>query len=322
MRPTVRDEVYEAYWRFAAERQKIFHSRARGEPGPWTKDPILRRFKFCNTYRASDRVSQYLISRVIYATDARSLPPEDVFLRIVLFRLFSKESTWEALEEAAGEVRRGTLDVDLLGNMLDERRRGQSIYTAAFILCAHDAYGHRAKHRNHLALVANMFGSGGLGRDLAHATSLKDVYLALRAWPMIGPFMGYQLAIDLNYSDHLDFSEDEFTVAGPGAARGLRKVFSDFGGYSPEALIMRMVDQQEEAFDRFDLQWNNLFGRRLHAIDCQGLFCETDKYSREAFPELASNRVRIKQKFRCSPEPLALFYPPKWGLSDYAARHV
>ena len=35
---------------------------------------------------------------------------------------------------------------------------------------------------------------------------------------MIGPFMGYQLAIDLNYSEHLEFSEDEFTMPGPGAS--------------------------------------------------------------------------------------------------------
>ena len=33
----------------------------QGPEGPWTEDPILDRYKFCNTYRAADRVSQYLI---------------------------------------------------------------------------------------------------------------------------------------------------------------------------------------------------------------------------------------------------------------------
>ena len=38
-----------------------------GQPAPWTSDPILRRHRFTNCYRAADRVSQFLISQVIYA---------------------------------------------------------------------------------------------------------------------------------------------------------------------------------------------------------------------------------------------------------------
>ncbi len=320
MQPRVRKPVHDAYWRFAARRQLIFHRRARGEPAPWTRDPILQRFKFCNAYRASDRVSQYLIREVIYSPAARELDAEDAFLRVVLFRLFSKESTWDALEAATAGVRRDTLDPDQLGDLLDELRSRQSIYTAAFILCAHDAYGMPSKHRNHLALVSEMFRPSRLGRQLARARSLQDVYEALLGWPLIGPFMAYQLAIDLNYTEHLNFDEDAFTVPGPGAVRGLKKVFSDFGGLSPAQLILRMVARQEEEFARLGVDWQNLYGRRLHAIDCQGLFCETDKYARQAFPELKSNRVRIKQEYRPGAAPLELFYPPKWDLNHRLPR--
>ena len=54
----------------------------------------------------------------------------------------------------------------------------------------------------------------------------------------------------------------------------------------------------------------------MHAIDCQGLFCETGKYCREAAPELASARKRIKARFTPIPEPIRLFFPPKWGIND------
>jgi hypothetical protein len=68
--PSVRpSNVFDTYWRFAAERQEIFFRRLAGAPPPWTADSILRRFKFTNAYRASDRVSQYLIKRVIDAGD-------------------------------------------------------------------------------------------------------------------------------------------------------------------------------------------------------------------------------------------------------------
>lgn len=322
MDPVVRPEVHDTYWRFAAKRQKLFEVRVREELGPWSEDRILSTFKFCNTFRAADRVSQYLIREVIYGPEGDGLDPEDAFLRIVLFRLFSKEATWEALEEATGGLRRSTLDVEALGDLLEDLRARQPIYTAAFILAAPSGYGHKAKHRNHLALVAEMFRKGGLGVRLGSAGALAEVYDALTEYPMIGPFLGYQIAIDLNYSEHLDFDENEFTMPGPGALRGIAKVFGDDGGKTPQELIMRMVDRQKEEFDRLGLEFSGLFERPLHAIDCQGLFCETDKYSREAFPDLKSNRVRIKQEFRPSTEPLDPFFPPKWGLNERVAAAI
>jgi 5-hmdU DNA kinase-like protein len=316
MKPTVRPAVQDSYWYLAAERQKIFHCRLLGKPEPWTDDPILKRYKFCNSYRASDRVSQYLIRHVIYGRQAIDLPVEDVFFRVILFRLFSRESTWITLEAETGGVGRKTLGVSRGGDILDLLRRRRPIYTAAFILSAHNSYNQDSKHRNHLALVHDMLRPGRLGKRLAKASSLQDVYEALVSWPMIGPFLGYQLAIDLNYTEHLNFSENDFTMPGPGAVRGLKKVFRDPGDQTPHQLIRRMVDRQEEEFNRLKIDWQNLFGRPLHAIDCQGLFCETDKYARQAFPELKSDRVRIKQEFRPDSEPLRFFYPPKWALNE------
>jgi hypothetical protein len=317
--PTRRDAVYDTYWRFAAERHAIFLRRARGERAPWTEDEVLGRFKFCNTFRAADRVTQYLMREVIYGQHGRDLAPEDVFLRIALFRLFSKEGTWEAIEAASGGLRRASFDEDVLGDVLDDLKSRQSIYTAAFILAAPSVFGHQAKHRNHLALVASMFRPAGLGAKLARAQSLQDVYEGLVEYPAIGPFLGYQIAVDLNYTEHLDFSENDFTVAGPGAIRGLQKVFADPGDRSPNQLILEMVDRQDEEFARLGLEFGGLFGRPLHAVDCQSLFCETDKYSRQAFPELKSNRVRIKREFRASSESLPLVFPPKWGLGEHVA---
>jgi hypothetical protein len=77
-----------------------------------------------------------------------------------------------------------------------------------------------------------------------------------------------------------------------------------------------MTERQEEELARLGLPFSGLWGRPLHAIDCQGLFCETDKYCREAAPELASARKRIKARFTSTPEPVRLFFPPKWSIND------
>lgn len=316
MPPVAREEVYRTYWWFASERQRIFDKRARREEPPWTDNTILSTYKFCNTFRASDRVSQFLIREVIYGNEAVSV--EDMLLRIVLFRLFSRESTWQIIEDEVGPLRVASFDPDRLDSRLErELAAGRPIYTHAFILCANKAFGHDRKHRNHFALLETMLKERRLFRELAHARSLKDVYEALRAYPLLGPFMAYQLAIDLNYSDLIDFCENDFTVAGPGAERGITKVFTDRGGLSNEKLIQWMVEHQDSECERLGITPPSLFAHRpLHAIDCQGLFCEVDKYSRVAFPHLQSNRKAIKATFTASPQPLPLFYPPKWELND------
>jgi hypothetical protein len=126
--------------------------------------------------------------------------------------------------------------------------------------------------------------------------------------------MAYQIAIDLNYSSLFNFSENSFTVAGPGAKRGIQKVFQNTGHYSYEDIIMWMVDNQDVELSRLGLSFKCLGGRKLKAIDCQGLFCEIDKYCRVKFPELASNRTRIKSKYKKTDKPIKYFFPPKWDI--------
>jgi hypothetical protein len=112
-------------------------------------------------------------------------------------------------------------------------------------------------------------------------------------------------------------------MPGPGAIRGIRKCFVHTGSLSLPNVIRWMVDRQEWEFERLGLRFQSLWGRPLHAIDCQGLFCEIDKYSRVAFPQLRSDRVRIKATFVPTAEPPEPFYPPKWGINeDIGAAHM
>ncbi|MDP9136391.1 MAG: putative DNA base hypermodification protein [Actinomycetota bacterium] len=307
--------VVRAYWKLAAERQRIYFQRLEDRPPPWTSDPVLSAYKFCNAYRASDRVSQYLIREVIYRDGDYSA--EDQILRIVLFRLFSKPATWELLEEACGDIRCSTFDVERYGHVLDRAfGAGERLYTGAFILCANRTFGHDRKHRNHLALIDLMLKPNGLAAEVARATSLGDIFASLSAYPLVGPFMAYQLAIDINYGELCDFSENEDPVAGPGARRGIAKCFSDTAGWDDRRIIEWMTAQQSEEFDRLGVEFPSLWGRPLMAIDIQNLFCELDKYARVAFPELRSERSRIKSRFAPTGPLPPPYFPPKWELSQ------
>jgi len=139
--------VFDTYWRFASERQEMFMRRVTGLKPPWTEDPILSGHRFTNTYRASDRVSQYLIRRVIYEGSQK---PEEVFFRTILFKLFNRIDTWEALRTEMGAVSWRKFTFDAYAKVLDRRfEDGQRIYSAAYIMPS-PAFGSPRKHRNHL----------------------------------------------------------------------------------------------------------------------------------------------------------------------------
>jgi hypothetical protein len=318
--PKPRQGIYEYYWRFAFERQRSFERRVAGEPWPWTDDPILQEYKFCNVFRAADRVSQYMIRDVCYHAEPCS--PEDRIFQIVAFRTFSKIETWRGVHDFLGRYPTlGDLSDGRFGATLEHvKRKNGRLYTGAFILCATDAYGQVLKHLNHVELFRHMFLHDALGERLLAAKSLREIYDLLHAYPLMGDFMSYQTATDLNYSNLVNFSENEFTQAGPGALRGIKKCFEDLGDYTPADLILWMVEHQGDEFARLGLPFNGLWGRPLQAIDCQGLFCETDKYCREAAPELTSARKRIKARFSATREPITLFFPPKWGINDRLPR--
>lgn len=305
--------VFDTYWRFASERQDMFMLRVAGLTPPWTKDPILSAHRFTNTYRASDRVSQYLIRHVIYEGSQK---PEEVFFRTILFKLFNRIDTWEALRAEMGAVswREFTFDAyaKVLDRLLDD---GQRIYSAAYIMPS-PAFGSPRKHRNHLRLVEYMMADGA-PKKLAKARSLRGAFELLRGYPSLGDFLAFQFAIDINYSELTNFSEMEFVVAGPGARDGIRKCFKDTAGLSEAEIINVMAERAGDEFRRLGMKFQSLWGRSLQLIDCQNVFCEVSKYARVAHPDIEgeSGRTRIKQKFTPRPAPIPQWYPPKWGLT-------
>ncbi|MGC4089852.1 MAG: putative DNA base hypermodification protein [Polyangiaceae bacterium] len=310
--------VYDTYWRFAAERQEIFFRRIERPMGLWTKDPILAQYKFTNTYRASDRVSQYLIRHVINE-GAQSL--HEIFFRTLLFKFFNRIETWKLLLRSFGEVRLVDYSFERYEQVLTAAMQdGARIYSAAYIMPAAQQFKAPRKHATHLRLLEHMLDRKA-PEQMARAKSLRQAFEVLRAFPMMGDFLAYQFTIDINYSTITNFEESEFVVPGPGARDGIRKCFKSLGGLSEADVIRLVADRQEVEFERLGVQFRSLWGRPLQLVDCQNIFCETDKYARVAHPEAVglTGRTRIKQVYSPTFEPIDLFYPPKWGINEEIA---
>ncbi len=313
--PAKPTKVFETYWKFAAERQAIFFRKMKDEEPPWTNDIILSKYKFTNVYRASDRLSQFLIKEVIYNGNQSQ---DDIFFRTILFKIFNKIETWQLLTNKFGTISYSDYSFDSYDAVLTEiKKSGLPIFSGAYIMpSGNGALINSLKHQSYLKLIEMMM-KDEVPLKIASMRSMQKVFDLLRSYPMIGDFLAYQYVIDLNYSELTDFSEMEFVVPGPGARDGIRKCFSDLGGLSEIEIISLMADQQEKEFERLGLEFQSLWGRRLQLIDCQNLFCEVDKYSRMAHPEIRgrSGRTRIKQIYRPKVEKISYWFPPKWGLN-------
>jgi hypothetical protein len=309
-----KSSIYDTYWIFAVKRYEVFKKRLDNPCGPWTDDTILRDYRFTNIFRASDRVSQYLINLQY----VENLNIKDLFFKTILFKIFNKIETYNRLERDIEYITATNFSIDTYDHLLQTYMHDQkTIYSAAYIMpSAGNVFGYKYKHTNHLALIKKML-EDDLPDKIANCESLEEVYSLLLSYPSIGSFLAFQFAIDLNYSSIINFSEMDFVVAGPGAKNGILKCFSSLGDYSFEDVIKLMTDQQEQECHRLGLTPPSLWGRRLQLIDCQNLFCEVDKYLRVSNPEFnfLTGKTRIKQKYPFAKPCFSLFFPPKWNLN-------
>lgn len=314
MAPIVPSIAYDTYWVFAHRRQQAFFSRLHGVTNNISVDPIIKKYKFTNVYRACDRVSQYLIKQVIYSDQYR---PRDLFIRIILFKLFNKIDTWNLLENRFGIICENTFNVKNFIKFLDsEMNKGTRLYSNAYMMASGcREFNVKRKHQAHILLIDKML-KNNLPEKIQNSHSMYDAYKLLLDYPLIGKFLAYQYITDINYSELTDFSESEFTVPGPGARDGIKKCFKSLGGVSESELIKIIADRQDYEFERLGLKFRRIGKRRLQYIDIQNIFCETDKYCRIAHPQIKgiSGRTKVKQLFKINNEPIEYFFPPKWKI--------
>lgn len=313
----INSSIFQYYFYFIQERMNIFWNKYNNMPAPWSNDKILKEYKFTNVYRASDRVSQYLIKEIIYNKD-EMFNEEDILLRILFFKIFNKIETWEFIEDKLGKIRTSNFNLPRINQLLAERRALTPIFSNAYMMTGtHSKYNHLDfKHEKWLQMVKDEMIGEKIIRNILKAKSLSEVYALLRNCSFIGDFLAYQYAIDFNYSHVINFSEDSFVKAGIGAIRGIKKCFEPLGNYTYEDAIKYTRDNFEKYQNQFGYtEFKNLFGRPLTLIDLQNCFCETDKYLRAKRPDLQVDNVRIKQKYKETCKPLNLFYPPKWKIN-------
>ena len=114
-------------------------------------------------------------------------------------------------------------------------------------------------------------------------------------------FLGYQIWVDLTYIPEFKYSENEFTVSGPGCHNGLNFLFKDRDGLTDEELLFWLRDNIIDIWESKGLKTdlNGLFShlpeydRCLNVMMLENSFCELGKYTK-AKKGLGRPRVTYK----------------------------
>ena len=264
------------YWQ--TERESIrYKKEAQLLPSPWTDDPILQEFKFCQVFREDDRTTRWFRTHI--REPMRN--DEEVLMATIIFRWFNLIETGRTL-----------INYDLLKRW--NRKKAISIITkqpkwitGAYIIKTPngmDKVTGVAECISHIwkakeSILSRLHES--LAKDEA---SLEEAWVILRDYPYMGPFMAYEVVTDLRHTYLLENAKDIMTWAnaGPGAMRGLNRLTGRPLDYCRKShpWCEEMQDLFEQVKKRLppSIIFRNGFNYEMREIE--GGLCEFDKYSR------------------------------------------
>lgn len=102
----------------------------------------------------------------------------------------------------------------------------------------------------------------------------------------LGPFLAYQIWVDFTYIKEYPFSENCFTISGPGCRAGIDLLFKDRDGMTYDECIFWIRDNQDVIYSQMgydrDLFWMNedSHDRCMNVMQLENSFCELSKYTR------------------------------------------
>jgi len=303
----------ERFFRYARERHQIHLRRAAGMPRPWTKDPILKTYRFTQVFRELDRTTRWFADHV--REPLRDKP--EVLLATVLFRLLNRTEVGEAIFLHDSLLEESSVFYELVRACSHPRAKTKVPQALANVERAVYAFvGERGPHATGAYIISSPKGYAKLPGILevvrrfcmtcdwefydGKSNTLEDTWEHLKEHDYFGPFHSYEIVTDLRHTALLDRAPDVMTWAnpGPGARRGLNRVegreVSDHSmrsGHMIEEMRGLLACSRDKSLwpqCRIDTKKTWLYDHEWptwEMRDVEHTLCEFDKYERTRLGE-------------------------------------
>lgn len=267
----------QSFFEYVQERYRIYLRRKAGEPKPWTTDPILQEYRFCNVMREDDKVT------VWFREKYRQWPYATPF-GCVAFRFFNRIQTGELLVH---HQLLSKWDPKLAKRALSSLT---PLVGAAYIINTSGWPG-RSKLEGIIEILNPVWEAHMAGRLNVSGYSLQQAHERLTEFSYVGSFMAYEAVTDLRHTRYLKLAPDinTWAAAGPGAARGLARIcelplntfsYSNPKGQAAMLPLMREILEASKQPKFWPSKWPKWEMREVeHSL------CEFDKHQRAKLGE-------------------------------------
>lgn len=258
------------YW--INERLSIQKQKSKGQSFPFTTDPILNDFKFCNVHREEDRVTKWIKK---FWRDPHTDDP-DMWFAMGVARLINWPPTLDAigypLPWRPNAVRR---------KMHARKEQGNQVFTGAYMIT--NAGQTMSKVDTVVFMLENLqklekHPHKGHTLAMAHALLTDSNHCGM------GSFMAGQVVADCKYTELLSHATDwwDWCAPGPGSQRGLSRLL----GKNPDDKFQRF---RQDVFIEKLQQLRKEIRREIKTVLClqdlQNCLCEFDKFERTLWGE-------------------------------------
>lgn len=265
--PPILEGELEILLHWIRERESIRESKEAGGPRPWTADPLLRDYRWCNVSRMDDRVSRELMQEWYADSDGTTQ-----LVAATLGRLIN----WpEALRAATGGKPFSLDQMEWIKDALKARaKQGFKVFTGAFVVPGKPG----------MNKVDSVMGVADRVRALAGeilGPTLRETWSGLMGIDLIGSFLAGQICADLAHLQTGAAWPDRVAWApiGPGSARGMNRLRGrPFRAALPQAQFDDELADYVQTVRPLIAAIDD--DRQLGSQDYQGTLCEFDKYRR------------------------------------------
>ncbi len=254
-----------AFIRFVEARDAIRVLKESGKPRPYTKDPILQTYHFCNIRRADDRVTKWI------GKWSQKWPKKDRWFSFVVARWFNEPRTLDALPYQPWNRASALRVLSGFDSM------GMKIFRPSYIITG--ALSGKGENK-YSTIVDRVLMPIWNDPPEIYKNSIERTWQTLLERPGMGSFMAGQVVADWATFGVIKNPMDLYTWAplGPGSARGLRWIYQ-----LPEDKKIKQddaVEKMRELYEKLDEKspLPTILDMSLH--DLQNCLCEFSKYVR------------------------------------------
>lgn len=247
------------FFAFARARHNIYLQRRAGSKPPWTRDPILQRYRFTNVFRELDATTIWF--RENLRDPLRN--SIEVLPATVVFRWFNRISTGEVIKQ-----NKNYLHPDKLRKAI--AKLPPPYVTGAYMIYT-TCLNAPTKQEGVLQAIEHWYAGHPDWRRFRWST-LQETAAWLSS-TCLGGFMTYEIVSDLRHTKLLEHATDINTWAhfGPGGQRGLERVAGKGAGLD-EARALLQLSRQEK-------YWPQKWGR-WEMREVEHTCCEYLKYTK------------------------------------------